>query len=193
MKDDDIINGIKTETGGDIDLLLYCIKITETRFSKDHIKAIQRVTDALGESVWEKGLFVLTFANHITMLGGGKKKTLDVYFSDTLLRWKSHLHASMEKDIGISPNVIENIPVVPAGYDEPKLPNREHWISELWIQAFQRLDYPAMQELEDKLKDKNMLVKSVWDVTTEENNYFTDPKFYPSSIGALGVMMWDGL
>ena len=152
MEDDDIFKGIKTATGGDIDLLLYCIKMTETRFSEDDIQAIKRVTKALGESVWEKGLFVLTYANYITenTMLNYNKKTLYVYFNDILLGWKSHLHAIMEKDIGIYPNIVEKIPVVPAGDDKPKLPDREHWIRELWIQAFQRLDNTAMQELEDK-------------------------------------------
>ena len=48
-----------------VDLVLYCVKMTETRFTPGNPDdvAITKISQALGNRVWEKAIFVLTYAN----------------------------------------------------------------------------------------------------------------------------------
>lgn len=41
-------------------MVLFCVSMTETRWTNDHIETIKKVNEALGEDVWMNTVLVLT-------------------------------------------------------------------------------------------------------------------------------------
>ena len=155
ISEDSIIEDIKVMTKGDIDLLLFCVDMSDKHLRQHHIDTLQTVTDALGESIWERALVVLTFANRVEE--PEPRKDLRKYFIGRVSEWKTQLNKAIIERCNIPPIIVKKIPVVPAGYKNPSLPDRENWLSELWVQAFRRLKYKAMFAFlvlsEDRLRD----------------------------------------
>lgn len=51
------------ECKGNVDLVVYCANMTQTRYTKGEEETIADRTGALGAEIWNKALFALTFAN----------------------------------------------------------------------------------------------------------------------------------
>ena len=139
---DSIIEDIKVKTKSDIDLLLFCVDMSDKRLQRHHIETLQTVTNALGESVWEKALVVLTHANQVEE--PEPQNDLRKYFIRRLSEWEKFLKKATIEQCNVPAIIVMKIPVVPAGYKNPSLPDRDNWLSELWVQAFRRLKFKAM-------------------------------------------------
>ena len=61
-KEHKYIQGIKNECN-EISLVLYCMKMTDHRFTNDDEVAIKKFHQVFGQKFWERVVFVLTFAN----------------------------------------------------------------------------------------------------------------------------------
>ena len=139
------------EHSEDIDLFLFCLKMTE-RLDRHNIEEMKAVTDKFGEDIWKKGLFVLTFANEIS-----KER-----FTSKFHQWESEIRKRLKKII--APGVAEEIPVVPTGFKEPQLPDRPNWVSELCNQGLRRIGFKAeyykavlnIEKMGDELDQKKM-------------------------------------
>lgn len=129
MEDDDTLYEA-LDYNEDIDLLLFCLKMTE-ELERHHIENIEAITRMFGNYVWNKGLFVLTFANRIN-------KPL---FESDLNAWQETIKKRITNIV--DPRVAEKVPIVPAGFKKPQLPDRQSWLSELWIQVFRRMGFKA--------------------------------------------------
>ena len=139
---DSIIEDIKVETKSDIDLLLCCVDMSDKRLQRHHIETLQIVTDALGESIWERALVVLTHANQVEE--PEPQNDLRKYFIRRLSEWERILKKVMIEKCNVPTTIVMKIPVVPAGHKKNYLPDRENWLSKLWVQAFRRLKFKAM-------------------------------------------------
>ena len=123
------------------DLVLYCIKMSNTRFQEEDHRTIMNLTEGLGKGIWEKAIFVLTFANDVVARLERKhkhrpgKKTVPEVFKDVMSTWKEVLRKEVKR-VGIDDSVAESIPVVPAGYEisEKFYPEdgRTNWMESLW-------------------------------------------------------------
>lgn len=121
MEDDDILHAA-LECSEDIDLLLFCLRMTD-RFNIYRKREMEKITNIFGKHIWKKGLFVLTFANEFDEKD---------YFSK-LHAWETEIR---EK---VYPTVAAKVPIVPAGFKKAQLPDRLNWGSEFWIQGFRRM------------------------------------------------------
>ena len=65
-KEQKYIQGMKNECH-EISLVLYCMKMTDHRFTNDDKVAMQKLHQAFGQNFWERVVFVLTFANTETL------------------------------------------------------------------------------------------------------------------------------
>ena len=161
--DADTLQEIKQKTNGkgDIDLLLFCIRMTE-RIDMTHCEMIGKLAKVFGESIWKKkALFVLTFANEVKAPREARgrpdeKDSLRQHFIDKHEKFKTALVRSVSEyakrdgidpSLIVSPDTIEQVPIVPAGYDEPGLPNCSDWLSHFWTEAFNRLQSTAQPAL----------------------------------------------
>ena len=133
VEDDDTLYKIR-KLSEDVDLFLFCLKMTE-RFEREHNDEMRAITNTLGEDIWEKGLFVLTFANTIK----------EEKFTSKLHEWEGEIRKRLTEIV--DRKVAEKIPIVPAGFREPQLPDRPSWVSEFWIQGFRRMNFRAMLHL----------------------------------------------
>ena len=134
LEDYDTLQNARGECG-EIDLFLFCIKITD-RFERIHNEAMENITDIFGRDIWKKAMFVLTFANEYKP---------DEKFVDKVKAWTQQLKKRISKISGLQ--VGNKVPVIPAGHTAPKLPDRASWISEFWIQGFRRMGFKAMVKL----------------------------------------------
>ena len=137
--DDEYIRDMKEEGCDNADLVLYCIKMSNTRFQPEDFETIINLTKGLGKEIWEKAIFVLTFANivvarlnRVHKRRPGKKPVHEI-FKDLISTWKEILSTELKK-AGVDDEIAECIPVVPAGYEIEKLCQGDdtNWMESLW-------------------------------------------------------------
>lgn len=71
----------------DVDLVVYCVQMTKTRFDAGEAASISDITKALGVSMWEKAMFALTFSNNLELPVecNGEYDLQDYYFQNGLI------------------------------------------------------------------------------------------------------------
>ena len=124
----------------EVDLNLYCVKMSDNMRSSEE-DAIEKFSNTFGmDKFWQNTLIVLTFANEIKPPKSSSSTLVD-HFNQRLLQWKTVLQRTLAEKAGITKEVVENVPIVPAGYStQPSLPAAEYdyWLSELWLQCLDR-------------------------------------------------------
>lgn len=122
-----------------VDLFLFCIRMDQTRLNKDDVKAIQGLTEALGENIWSRAIFALTFAN-ITHPPIGESSTDYLKLRET--QWQQALRNVIKmstKDISDT-----TIPIIPTGYKEQLLPDGRNWFTPFWEACLSRVRYDSI-------------------------------------------------
>lgn len=139
--EDTYLQDLQKMTKGDIDLMLYCINMLESR-SDLHApeSAVRKLTEALGKDVWKNTLFVLTFANmYERRLTKKRSKDLNREFNEKVQEWKLKIQDAL-RTIQIEESIIDKVQVSPAGFNaNPSLPGRQYWLSELWSDMLDKL------------------------------------------------------
>ncbi len=137
------LEDLKNKTNGDIDVMLYCISMEDTRFDPQcHGAAMQHLTQAFGHRVWRHTVIVLTFANYQVRRLRKMHSNVDEVFEKKVREWKTKIQGMLrelkctEKP---SDSDIEQIQVVPAGFKTSSLPGRKFWLSNVWIAIFDTL------------------------------------------------------
>ena len=119
--------------------------MTSKRFRTDDLETIKKLTEALGEKLWEHALVVLTFANEVSLLPAKKKDKVPevTFFNNRFLAFKKAINKHLVA-IGVPEITVTNLPFTPAGeLDDPRLPDREDWLTAFWIAAFKRINRNA--------------------------------------------------
>ena len=105
-----------------IDLVIYTMKMDDTRMRPEDVEIMRKLTQTFGATVWEKALFVLTFANRVSYLNNRQqmRRSKD-HHNRQLGQWKEHVHTIL-CDLGLPKDLIRYIPFIPAGHSaEPRL------------------------------------------------------------------------
>lgn len=125
-----------------IDLFVYCIRMSETRFvtGNPDIVSMSRLNESLGSGIWKNALVILSFANDVVRMGEAKRLRgipLEEYFEKRLAEWRKRIHVALHEEVGIPEDIAASIDVVPAGYHKrwELLPDGECWMSRLWLKA----------------------------------------------------------
>ncbi len=127
-----------------VDLILYCIKMSESRFVRGNpdAQAIAKLTRTLGVECWKKAILVLTHGN----IAASITHTADT-FSRQVESWKGVLHKTLIHEAGVPTNIVTNIPVVPTGhYNVPHLPDRDNWLPCLWSECCKTFSTPEVRQ-----------------------------------------------
>ena len=133
------LEDLKEKTNGDIDIMLYCISMEDTRFDRArHGMAMQYLTQVFGRRVWRHTVIVLTFANRVAhRLIRQESSNLDTEFEVKVNEWKTNIQGMLrEINCTETSSVIDKIQVVPAGFKKPSLPGRKFWLSNVWVAIF---------------------------------------------------------
>lgn len=125
----------------EVDLILFCIKMTE-RFSSNEEDLIEIVTRAYGTNVWKNAIFALTFANKVEV---PRRSSIDLetHFSNKLEDIKRLTFEAVEKFAHLSKDVALKIPVLPVGSDDRILPNTHDWFTPFWYTCFKQINNRA--------------------------------------------------
>ena len=153
------IDDIKCNCKGNIDLFVYCINMSATRFVPGNldIKAMKQLTATLGlgTDMWKNALIILTFANeYILQVEDDFDHPEDLLknFLDEVESWKDVIHQSMQEEVGLDQQLVKNVAVIPAGdYNTPEIVLGDGlWLSKLWkesVSATRPLTQPAFVRL----------------------------------------------
>ena len=160
-----------------IDLMIYCIRMSSNRPFFEDINVMIKLTKALNISLWKYSIFVLTFANEVVSMAENNSDSVDErneYYFKTLHEWRTSLRMCLVSDLRLAPEFVEDMSIVPAGrIDKPELPDPEsdtktsYWLSELWLKALYKIKLDAqpamikinahrMKTLPKEYKDKEV-------------------------------------
>ena len=131
------------ENCSEVDLNLYCVKMTDQRIMRPTEEdAIIKLSNTFGmDGFWRNTSIVLTFANEVKPPPSSTNVTPFEHFKNRMSLWKMALQHTLTEKAHITKDVVETVPIVPAGYsDEPSLPaaNCDYWLSDLWFQCLDR-------------------------------------------------------
>jgi predicted GTPase len=150
------------------DLLLFCIRMDESRLRKQDLNTIIHFTKAFGEEVWRHTVFAMTFANMVVPVRSKDnpvaKKT---FFDDRLKLWTEELKRAL-MEAGVTREIVEKVNIVPVGYySDPSLPNgQENWLIVFWLVCLHAIKKQAQPAL---LKVNLGRLKSVQDLEPMED------------------------
>ena len=128
---------------GEPNLLVFAIKMDEFTFQEEDLEAVLNVSSAFGWKIWQRSMFILTFANVVQKSGRDTDSVESkLYFSKLLDKHQLEIAKVLRKN-SVRDEVINAIPVVPVGLvSKPSIPadRREvSWIEEFWQEAFKIL------------------------------------------------------
>ena len=127
--------------------------------------AINLLTKALGERLWENGLIVFTFANDIVSLAKTDHRETSKYFRERTDKFSKKIKTFLQEGVRLSPELVDKVKVATAGHPKkPLLPSINedstsislndssdiHWLSNLWLKALSKTKHeaqPAMIKL----------------------------------------------
>lgn len=191
--DEDILSEIKKY--GLVDLVLICIDFRQ-RIKIAHTTIISYLVRIYGPKIWDNTMFVLTFANVV--------EQEPEKFKQLISQYSEILQKHLVKKGKISSELSKKVPIEPAGYKEAWLPDRNDWLSYIWMAAFEHtsnVGKPAMLRI---VKDR---VTKCPDLTIQEPvhrqiqlgraesvyqyiyNFVTDPKALSAVGGVGGVIL----
>ena len=109
------------------DVILFCIRMDETRWTDDDKATILGLTNALGKSSWNNMVLVLTFAD---------KVDFDEII-ETEIRWKEKVSKQLIL-IGVDKEVADRIPIVMSGNSiDPVSSGFGNWLPKLFLRCLQ--------------------------------------------------------
>lgn len=147
-----------SEVCQDVDLFLFCTRMDQTRLGQDDVDAIRELTETLGEGIWKRAIFALTFANKTSPPSGQPSPD---YLTSREQEWQAGFREAVKRHAGSID--VGSIPVVPTGYKEEPLPDGREWFTPFWeaclgrvryysIPAFLRIDKDGWFEAEARKK-----------------------------------------
>lgn len=126
-----------------VDLFLFCTDMTSRRFSDEDARTIRKLTKTFGPSLWDHALVVLTFANQVDLDDVHLDQQRISLFQNLIRRFQEKIQNFLLSE-GVHQKAASNLPFVPAGkVTKPTLPDRENWLTTLWIAAFKRINRNA--------------------------------------------------
>lgn len=156
MKKDVIIDKMKGKTEDRIHLVFYCIGLSgSTRLQEGDVEAFSAMQTFFSDKIWENTIVVMTRANELAKLNEQNEKN---YFS-VVQNITDDVKKALKEDVHVSNEVVDSIPVVTAGYTDPKLPDVDNWDDRLFEKALERVDpevLPAL--LETRIDWKTFLI-----------------------------------
>ena len=118
-----------------IHLIIYCLKMIETRMRQSIIRTFQQYTQ-IGVD-WRKTAIALTFADALTPPPKLKKQegfSLPAYFKERLAEWKEEIPTALAEGIHLEVTEVTQIRINPTTGDyEEMLPDGEEWYIPFWL------------------------------------------------------------
>lgn len=125
--------------GGEIQLVIYCLKLTETRMRQSLIRTFQEY-NKIGVN-WERSVIALTFADIVLLPNKERNKPgFARYFGDRLALMCTNIREVLVEKVGVMPEIARDILCKPCTADpDERLPNGERWFVPLWLDILELL------------------------------------------------------
>ena len=121
-------------SGGEVDVIIYCFKATETRMRDSLVRSLQRY-HSMGLD-WRKTVIALTFADVLPIPKSARQdRSYDQarYFNTRVAEWKQMIAQTLTNQIGVPIRAVEGLKLAPTTGDyEEELPNQEQWFGPTW-------------------------------------------------------------
>ena len=153
-----------------IDLVLYAIRMTDQRVHAEDTKAMKKLTKAFGVELWNRAIFVMTFANEVQHPTDPEDEIkTEAHFKKRLEVWRENLPEIVAERTNIPIEIARHIPIIPAGYYNIRdLPGQSFWFTEFWLAALKRMREAGANGADYMLEfSKDRIKKS--DQTTEKD------------------------
>ena len=136
LTEEGIIAELVEKTDSMVDVCLYCASLDGMRISQEDRRICSLLTNAFKPTLWEKAIFVLTFANSDKVGRSDYEALVDCY--------KSSLQDCL-KDAGVPDDKVNDIPFCTAGYTDPQLmcDGCSNWQDRLYVEIIKKAD-PAV-------------------------------------------------
>ena len=153
FKDEEYLQEMIDSGCVDANIKVCCISMGNTRFDDSEKMSLSKYTTKFGVKFWEHCIFVLTFANTYINLCPDtmeEEEFLDIKIDE----WRDCIKSELLK-IGVDERVVEQIPVVPAGYHTPlkrtpnpwQLPGIDNCFYLFWYSCADVIDPTALPAL----------------------------------------------
>ena len=120
--------------GGNVDVIIYCVKATETKMRNSLVNSLQRYTN-MGLD-WRKTVIALTFADVLPIPRHVRQeRSYDPvrYFNARVAEWKQTLAQTLTNRIGVPIGLARELKVAPTtGDPAEELLNHEKWFGQMW-------------------------------------------------------------
>ena len=131
------------QKNGEPNLLVFAVKMEEPVRQDEVKEALVNVSSAFGRKIWQKAMFILTFANLVQAIGHTSDSVANKLYVSKLVD-EHHLNIlHILRSISVKDEVINEIPVLPVGVvSKPILvADRlgQSWVESFWQEAFQIL------------------------------------------------------
>ena len=135
-RDEEYLEEIKKLTDEEtIHLIIYCLKMTETRMRRSIIRTFEQYTK-IGVD-WEKTVIAITFADALKPASQLKKQkgfSESTYFKERLAAWREEISRVLTEEINLEETTVARIRINPTTEDhEERLPNGEVWYIPFWL------------------------------------------------------------
>ncbi len=99
----------------DIDLVMYVIKMDDTRIRPTDTIFLRKLCKLFGETLWSKAMFVLAFANRVQVLDKNHVvQRSEAHLKQKVSQWEDFIHKVLTEE-GLR-SLIHQIPIVPVGH-----------------------------------------------------------------------------
>ena len=147
LAEENILAKLVDETDCMLDVCLYCASLDGMRISQEDRRICSLLTNAFKPKLWEKAIFVLTFANTVS------DKVVESDYNELVDHYKNNLKGCLTK-AGVPAEIVNNIPFCTAGYRDPYELKHEgcriHWQDRLYVEIIKKADSevtPALLKL----------------------------------------------
>ena len=143
VDDEEYLQEIKKLDLENIHLVIYCMKMTETRIRRSITHTFQQYT-AIGVD-WRKTTIALTFADDLKpppKLKKGSNKT--TFFEKKLAEWRANIPKVLAAEVHLEEADVARIKINPTtGANYKMLPNGEEWYIPFWLDVLDALSPAA--------------------------------------------------
>ena len=135
------------------DLIIFTIKMDD-KFREEDAESIKEITNAFGWKVWKHAMFVLTFANKVSLPDASVKSWKNKVSYNRIQDEFALNVTNLLQECKVQEEVINNIPIIPVGLvSQPIIPSdsrQESWLKEFWQAVNARLKASKLDEPEVK-------------------------------------------
>ena len=134
---------------GDIDLMIFALRITESKFVRNNPDAVAmgKITTTFGPSVWKKTIVVLTCADAVEAMNPNMRDmnhTDKVWFFRKLVNdFSSAIQDTLINDLHVPEDIVCELKTVPTGHSSvSRLVDGTLWFSNFWMECLTVIETP---------------------------------------------------